>query len=129
MFFSLSLSKFSQSLPPFLPGSAVSACISCYCSQRAGDNKTQPAATSGIFRSLHNNTTATPAHRLRHKPGADEGKPTAASKLSSDFSFLKRRNWVFFFYIFVRKTRATRDTESPVFSKIQAVELLAVSRC
>lgn len=68
--------------------------ISCYCSQREGDNKTQPAATSGIFRSFHNNTTTTPAHCLHHKPGAYEGKPTAALKLSllTLASFLKRRN-------------------------------------
>lgn len=33
------LSKRSQTLPPFLPGSAASACISCYCRERARDKQ------------------------------------------------------------------------------------------
>lgn len=41
------LSKFSQTLPPFLAGSAASACIGCYCTQSTKYSLQQRLAYSG----------------------------------------------------------------------------------
>lgn len=85
------LAKHSQTLPPFLAGSAASACISRYCSQRARDkqNKTQPAATSGIFRSFHHNPAGT---RFSPQVGRRPQDP-----ISALISFTNRNVFTFWF--------------------------------
>lgn len=94
------LSKRSQTLPPFLAGSAASACISCYCSQRARDNenKTQPAATSGIFRSSHHNPAGP---RLSAQAGRSSQDPNSA------LTSLTNLNVLYYILVFDLNEQAT----------------------
>lgn len=68
------LSKFSQTLPPFLAGSAASACIGCYCTQSTKYSLQQRLAYSGHSTTIQQ---VQQRHELRLTRGSPQQEPNS----------------------------------------------------